>query len=205
MSGVEVVKTKPAYDGNSIKVMKGLEGIRKRPDMYTDARTPNHIGQEVIDNGVDEIANGFGTRISITLHKDGQSLTVEDTGRGLPFGWNDSENKPAVEVIFNTTHAGGKFENGENSSYKTSGGLHGVGVTVTNALSKCVNVINKTIKKEVRFENGVMGKIVDVLDTNIFKYDTTGTIVSFTPDPKYFDEPKIRNSELIRQCHTIAI
>ena len=193
------------YDGNSIKVMKGLEGIRKRPDMYTDARNPNHIGQEVIDNGVDEAANGYGKNIAVTLHADGKSITVEDTGRGIPFGWNDAENKTAVEVIFTTTHSGGKFDNGADSNYKTSGGLHGVGVTVTNALSKMVTVVNKTIKKSVVFTDGEMGEITDVKDSSVFKYDTTGTIVSFTPDEKYFDDPKIRKVELIRQCRTIAI
>ncbi|MGR5365688.1 DNA topoisomerase (ATP-hydrolyzing) [Photobacterium damselae] len=193
------------YDGNSIKVMKGLEGIRKRPDMYTDARNPNHIGQEVIDNGVDEAANGYGKNIAVTLHADGKSLTVEDTGRGIPFGWNDAENKTAVEVIFTTTHSGGKFDNGVDSNYKTSGGLHGVGVTVTNALSKMVTVINKTVKKTVTFTDGEMGDITDVTDTSKFKFDGTGTIVSFTPDDKYFDDPKFKKAELIRQCRTIAI
>ncbi|PSV01167.1 DNA topoisomerase (ATP-hydrolyzing) [Photobacterium kishitanii] len=190
------------YGADSIKVLKGLSAIRKRPGMYTDTVNPNHIGQEVLDNASDESSNGYGSVINVTLHAD-QSMTVEDTGRGIPFGMNKVEKKLAVDLIFTELHSGGKFENGEDGNYKNSGGLHGVGVTVTNALSEYVEVTNKTDGKKVVFTSGKIGKVEEV-DTSDFKYPN-GTIVKFKPDTQYFDDVAFRKNLLIKQCHVKAI
>ena len=171
------------YDESSIKILEGLEAVRKRPGMYigsTDRRGLHHLIWEIVDNSIDEVINGFGDRIIITLHKDG-SVSVEDFGRGVPTGMHAS-GMSTPEVIYTVLHAGGKFE---TAGYKVSGGLHGVGASVVNALSKWLEVTIKRDKSEyfIRFHDG--GK----LDTPLTKIGTTnrtGTKVRFMPDEKIF-------------------
>lgn len=129
------------YDAAAIEVLTGLDPVRKRPGMYTDTSRPNHLAQEVIDNSVDEALAGFATQIDVVLYRDG-SLSVSDDGRGMPVDIHPEEGRPGVEVILCTLHAGGKFS---NKSYHFSGGLHGVGVSVVNALSKRLEI---TVKRD---------------------------------------------------------
>ena len=171
------------YDASSIKILEGLEAVRKRPGMYigsTDKRGLHHLIWEIVDNAVDEAINGFGDYIKITLHKDG-SVSVEDHGRGVPTGMHES-GKSTPEVIYTVLHAGGKFE---SDGYKVSGGLHGVGSSVVNALSKWMEVTIKRDKEEsyIRFENGghVAVPLKKVSTTN-----KTGTTVRFMPDDAIF-------------------
>ena len=172
-----------AYDEKSIKVLEGLEAVRKRPGMYigsTDKRGLHHLIWEIVDNAIDEAINGYGDYIKVTLHKDG-SVSVEDHGRGLPVGMHET-GKSTPEVIFTVLHAGGKFD---NSGYKVSGGLHGVGASVVNALSLWCEVTIKKDKGEyfIRFENGGHTKkpLEKIATTN-----KTGTTVRFLPDPEIF-------------------
>jgi len=171
------------YDESSIKVLEGLEAVRKRPGMYigsTDKRGLHHLIWEIVDNSIDEVLNGFGKKIKIILHEDG-SVSIEDEGRGVPVGMHAS-GMSTPEVVYTVLHAGGKFE---SSGYKVSGGLHGVGASVVNALSKWMEV---TIKKEgythyIKFENG--GKLSVPL-TKLDKTSKTGTLVRFMPDDTIF-------------------
>jgi len=171
------------YDESSIKVLEGLEAVRKRPGMYigsTDKRGLHHLIWEIVDNSIDEVLNGFGKKLKIILHKDG-SVEVSDEGRGVPVGMHSS-GMSTPQVIYTVLHAGGKFE---NSGYKVSGGLHGVGASVVNALSKWMEV---TIKREgythyIKFEDG--GKLAVPL-TKLEKTSKTGTTVRFMPDDTIF-------------------
>ena len=177
----ETMATK--YDADSIKILEGLEAVRKRPGMYigsTDKRGLHHLVWEIVDNAIDEAINGYGDYIKITLHKD-KSISVEDHGRGVPTGMHSS-GKSAPEVIYTVLHAGGKFEEG---GYKVSGGLHGVGASVVNALSKWMEVTIKNDKHEwvIRFENG--GKKVIPLK-QLGMTAKTGTTVRFLPDDEIF-------------------
>ena len=173
-----------AYNENSIKILEGLEAVRKRPGMYigsTDKRGLHHLIWEIVDNSIDEVLNGFGKKIKIILHAD-NSVSVEDEGRGVPVGMHSS-GMSTPEVIYTVLHAGGKFE---NSGYKVSGGLHGVGASVVNALSKWMEV---TIKRDgytyfIRFENG--GKVKIPLK-KLDKTSRTGTKVRFMPDDTIFN------------------
>ncbi len=173
-----------AYNESSIKILEGLEAVRKRPGMYigsTDKRGLHHLIWEIVDNSIDEVLNGFGKKIKIVLHAD-HSVSVEDEGRGVPVGIHAS-GMSTPEVIYTVLHAGGKFE---NSGYKVSGGLHGVGASVVNALSKWMEV---TIKRDgyvnyIRFEDG--GKVKIPLK-KIEKTNRTGTKVRFMPDPQIFN------------------
>ena len=129
----------PVYSESSIRVLKGLEPVKQRPGMYTRTDNPLHIIQEVLDNSADEALAGNGKKIKVTLHTDG-SVTIEDDGRGIPFGLHPEEKAPVLELVFTRLHAGGKFDKGKGGAYSFSGGLHGVGVSVTNALSTRLEV-----------------------------------------------------------------
>lgn len=180
------------YTAESIEVLTGLDPVRKRPGMYTDTTRPNHLAQEVIDNSVDEALAGYARQIDVVIHKDG-SLTCTDDGRGMPVDLHPEQKKPGVEVILTTLHAGGKFN---NDNYQFSGGLHGVGVSVVNALSKTLDV---TIRRggnvyTIDFKNGERASKLKVVDTCGKR--NTGTSVHFVPDPKYFDSAKFSVSRL---------
>jgi len=180
------------YSANEITVLKDLEPVQLRPGMYTDTTRPNHLAQEVIDNSVDEALAGFATKIEVILHKD-QSIEVIDNGRGMPVDIHPVENVSGVEVIMSKLHAGGKFS---NKNYTFSGGLHGVGISVVNALSERVDV---TVKRngevyKIAFENGK--KVEDLTVIGTCGRRTTGTTVHFKPNPKYFDSEKFSVSRL---------
>ena len=171
------------YDADSIKILEGLEAVRKRPGMYigsTDKRGLHHLVWEIVDNGIDEIINGYGNTIKIIMNKDG-SITIADNGRGVPIGMHSS-GKSTPEVVYTVLHAGGKFEEG---NYKVSGGLHGVGASVVNALSDWMDVIIYTDGKisEIKFKNG--GEVASPLKT-IGESKKTGTIVTFMPNYEIF-------------------
>ena len=180
------------YDAKDIEVLTGLDPVRKRPGMYTDTSRPNHLAQEVIDNSVDEALAGHARRVDVTLHKDG-SLSVCDDGRGMPVDIHPEQGLPGVEVILSTLHAGGKFS---NDNYQFSGGLHGVGVSVVNALS---NVLEVTVKRDgkvhqMSFANGEKTTDLKVIDT--CGQRNTGTILRFWPNANYFDSIKFSLSRL---------
>ena len=180
------------YSANEITVLKDLEPVQLRPGMYTDTTRPNHLAQEVIDNSVDEALAGFATKIEVILHKD-QSIEVTDNGRGMPVDIHPVEKVSGVEVIMSKLHAGGKFS---NKNYTFSGGLHGVGISVVNALSERVDV---TVKRngevyKIAFENGK--KVEDLTVIGTCGRRTTGTTVHFKPNPKYFDSEKFSVSRL---------
>ena len=182
------------YDASAIQALKGLEPVRRMPGMYTHTVHPLHIVQEAIDNAVDEALAGFGKKITITVRKDG-SVEVEDEGRGIPVDMHPVEKKPAVEVAFTMLHAGGKFSRSGDGVYHISGGLHGVGVAVSNALSKRCEVVvfRDGQKNSIAFEGG---ELKQKLKSEKIKERKTGTAVRIWPDPKYFDSPTIPMNEL---------
>src|SRR3954465_15618287 len=186
---------KPAvYDASGIQALKGLEPVRRMPGMYTHTVHPLHIVQEAIDNAVDEALSGFGSKITVTLRKDG-SVGVDDQGRGVSVDMHPVEKKPAVEVAFTMLHAGGKFSRSGDGVYHISGGLHGVGVAVSNALSRrCeITVFRDGQKHTIAFEGG---ELKNKLKSERIKEKRTGTTVRLWPDPKYFDSPNIPAAEL---------
>src|SRR5687767_936305 len=182
------------YDASAIQALKGLEPVRRMPGMYTHTVHPLHIVQEAIDNAVDEALAGFGKRITVSVFKDG-SVQVEDEGRGIPVDLHKEEKKPAVEVAFTMLHAGGKFSRSGDGVYHISGGLHGVGVAVSNALSRRCQVIvfRENKKHSIAFEGG---ELKEKLTSEKIKEKKTGTVVRLWPDPKYFDSPNIPLAEL---------
>lgn len=175
-----------SYDAASIEVLSGLEPVKKRPGMYTQTERPNHLAQEVIDNSVDEAIAGFASKVDVVLHKDG-SLSVTDDGRGMPVDKHPKEKITGVELILTRLHAGGKFS---DKNYQFSGGLHGVGVSVVNALSKQLDVWVKRGGKEynISFASGKVKSKLEVVG-EVGKRNT-GTTIRFWPDPKYFDSIK---------------
>ena len=182
------------YDASSIQALKGLEPVRRMPGMYTHTIHPLHIAQEAIDNAIDEALAGFGRKITVSCYKDG-SIQVEDEGRGIPVDMHPVEKRPAVEVAFTMLHAGGKFDRSGEAVYHISGGLHGVGVAVTNALSRRleVTVYRDGQKHTIAFEGG---ELKQKLKSEKIRERRTGTVVRAWPDPKYFDSPNIPMAEL---------
>ena len=180
------------YSAQEITVLKDLEPVQIRPGMYTDTTRPNHLAQEVIDNSVDEALAGFATKVEVILHAD-QSLEVIDNGRGMPVDIHPTEGVSGVEVILTKLHAGGKFS---NKNYEFAGGLHGVGISVVNALSERVDIQVKRNGEvyKIAFENGAKVEELEVIGTCGRR--TTGTTVHFKPNPKYFDSKNFSVSRL---------
>ena len=188
---------KDSYSADAIEVLKGLDPVKKRPGMYTDTSRPNHLAQEVIDNSVDEALAGFASEIRVTLRKDG-SISVSDNGRGMPVDIHKKERIPGIELILERLHSGAKFS---SDSYKYSGGLHGVGVSVVNALSKSFEVFIKRDGKlhHISYRDGKKYSNLSIKD-NVGKRNT-GTLINFLPDPSYFDSSKfsvVRLKHLLR-------
>ena len=193
------------YAEASIRVLKGLEPVKQRPGMYTRTESPLHVIQEVIDNAADEALAGFGKRIAMTLHADG-SVSVEDDGRGIPFGLHPQEGVPVVEIVFTRLHAGGKFDKGSGGAYSFSGGLHGVGVSVTNALAKRlqVSVHRESQVATMAFAGG------DVVEPQVLRRAAAGdrkqgTTVRVWPDAKYFDSAELPRAELLHLLRSKAV
>ncbi len=180
------------YDASAIEVLAGLDPVRKRPGMYTDTARPNHLIQEVIDNSVDEALAGHCSQINVTLHADG-SISVADNGRGMPVDIHPEEQVSGVEVIMTRLHAGGKFS---DKNYQFSGGLHGVGVSVVNALSEYLDVTvnRKSAQYRMSFRGG--DKVSELSNVGKVKRDMTGTTITFLPDETYFDTVKISTAKL---------
>jgi len=194
-----------AYGEGSIRVLKGLEPVKQRPGMYTRTDNPLHIIQEVIDNAADEALAGFGKRIAVTLHTDG-SISVDDDGRGIPFGLHPEEGVSVVEIVFTRLHAGGKFDKGSGGAYSFSGGLHGVGVSVTNALSTRlqVTVCREKQVAQLAFSGG------DVIEPVTVRPATSsdrknGTSVRAWPDAKYFESAELPKAELVHMLRSKAV
>ncbi|MEI6768533.1 MAG: DNA topoisomerase IV subunit B [Betaproteobacteria bacterium] len=195
----------PEYSENSIRVLKGLEPVKQRPGMYTRTDNPLHIVQEVLDNSADEALAGHGKKIKVTLHADA-SVSIEDDGRGIPFGMHPEERAPVIELVFTRLHAGGKFDKGSGGAYSFSGGLHGVGVSVTNALSKRMEVTS--------FRDGKVANLVfqggDVIEALKVKAATkedrkSGTLVRVWPDQKYFESATLPLGELSHLLRSKAV
>ncbi|GGP78194.1 DNA topoisomerase IV subunit B [Shewanella ulleungensis] len=189
------------YTSDAIEVLNGLDPVKRRPGMYTDTTRPNHLGQEVIDNSVDEALAGHATKIEVILHTD-NSLEVTDDGRGMPVDIHPEEGIPGVELILTKLHAGGKFS---NKNYQFSGGLHGVGISVVNALSTRVEI---TVRRDAQvydmaFENGF--KVEELVVTGTCGRRNTGTRVHFWPDVSYFDSPNFSVSKLIYLLRAKAV
>jgi topoisomerase-4 subunit B len=189
------------YDSSSIEVLTGLEPVRKRPGMYTETERPNHLAQEVIDNSVDEAVAGHANKISVVLYKDG-SLSVEDNGRGMPVDIHKGEGQSGVEVILTKLHAGGKFS---NDSYQFSGGLHGVGISVVNALSTLVEIWIKRDAKEHHISFASGSKKTELEVVSVVGKRNTGTKVKFTPDAQFFDTVKFSASKLRHNLRSKAV
>jgi topoisomerase-4 subunit B len=190
-----------SYSASDIEVLSGLEPVRRRPGMYTDTSRPNHLAHEVIDNSVDEALSGHCKNIDVTLYKDG-SLEVADDGRGMPVDKHPKEKIPGVELILTRLHAGGKFS---NENYQYSGGLHGVGVSVVNALSKNLEIWIKRDGKEhnISFAGGKKRSKLEVVGT--VGKQNTGTTIRFWPDPQYFDSNNFSVKRLLHVLRAKAV
>ena len=195
----------PAYSEGSIRVLKGLEPVKQRPGMYTRTDNPLHVIQEVLDNSADEALAGHGKKIRVTLHLDG-SVSVEDDGRGIPFGLHPEEKAPVIELVFTRLHAGGKFDKGSGGAYSFSGGLHGVGVSVTNALAKRLEATSWREGKVARlvFAGG------DVIEPLVLRKAgegdrKCGTSVRVWPDAKYFETAALPMHELTHLLRSKAV
>ena len=193
------------YSEASIRVLKGLEPVKQRPGMYTRTDNPLHVIQEVLDNAADEALAGHGKKIKVVLHSDG-SVTVEDDGRGIPFGLHPQENAPVIELVFTRLHAGGKFDKGRGGAYSFSGGLHGVGVSVTNALAKRLEAVSYREGKVARivFEAG------DVVEPLVLRAAgdgerRSGTAVRVWPDAKYFETGVLPMADLVHLLRSKAV
>jgi topoisomerase-4 subunit B len=180
------------YNAAAIEVLSGLDPVRKRPGMYTDTSRPNHLVQEVVDNSVDEALAGFAKSIEVVLFQDG-SVSIADDGRGMPVDIHPEQGIPGVEVILTQLHSGGKFS---NKNYQFSGGLHGVGISVVNALSASLIVEVKRDGKIYRMQFANGNKQSELLEVGKVGRNNTGTAIVFLPDAKYFDSPKISVSKL---------
>ncbi len=198
-------QTVPNYSEGSIRVLKGLEPVKQRPGMYTRTDTPLHIIQEVLDNSADEALGGYGKKIRVTLHTDG-SVSVEDDGRGIPFGLHPEEKAPVVELVFTRLHAGGKFDKGKGGAYSFSGGLHGVGVSVTNALSKRLEVTSYREGQVARLAFSGGDVIEKLKVTKAGEGDRkSGTTVRAWPDSKYFEASALPMPELTHLLRSKAV
>ncbi|MBP8204913.1 MAG: DNA topoisomerase IV subunit B, partial [Giesbergeria sp.] len=197
--------TVPEYSENSIRVLKGLEPVKQRPGMYTRTDNPLHILQEVLDNAADEALAGHGKKIKVTLHADG-SVSIDDDGRGIPFGLHPEENAPVIELVFTRLHAGGKFDKGKGGAYSFSGGLHGVGVSVTNALSQRMEV---TSHREGQVARLVFagGDVVEPLSLRPQAEGDRrqGTSVRAWPDASYFESSALPMGELTHLLRSKAV
>ncbi|MBX9612106.1 MAG: type IIA DNA topoisomerase subunit B [Burkholderiales bacterium] len=199
------VKPPTEYAESSIRVLKGLEPVKQRPGMYTRTDNPLHVIQEVLDNAADEALAGHGKKIKVTLHADG-SVSVDDDGRGIPFGLHPEEKAPVIELVFTRLHAGGKFDKGKGGAYSFSGGLHGVGVSVTNALAQRLEATSYREGKVARlvFEAG------DVTEPLVVRAQgegdrRQGTTVRAWPDAKYFETPVLPMAELAHLLRSKAV
>ena len=189
------------YTAEAIEVLEGLDPVRRRPGMYTDTTRPNHLAQEVIDNSVDEVMAGFANQITLTLHQDG-SIEVQDDGRGMPVDIHPQSGLSGVEVIMTKLHAGGKFS---DKNYQFSGGLHGVGVSVVNALSEklIVTIKRNGIIYQMSFANG--DKQQELIEIGTTKKQDTGTTVHFWPNASYFDSNKVAVKQLTHVLRAKAV
>ena len=198
-------KLPPDYSEGSIRVLKGLEPVKQRPGMYTRTDNTLHVIQEVLDNAADEALAGHGKRIKVTLHADG-SVSIEDDGRGIPFGLHPEEKAPVIELVFTRLHAGGKFDKGSGGAYSFSGGLHGVGVSVTNALAKRLEA---TTHREGQVARIVFagGDVVEPLQVRKAQEGDrrSGTSVRVWPDPKYFESTQLPLAELAHLLRSKAV
>ena len=199
------VKQSNGYSEGSIRVLKGLEPVKQRPGMYTRTETPLHVIQEALDNAADEALAGFGKKIKLTLHADG-SVSIDDDGRGIPFGLHPEENAPVLELVFTRLHAGGKFDKGQGGAYSFSGGLHGVGVSVTNALS--------TRLEATTYREGMVARMVfsggDVTEPLQLRKQVegdrkSGTSVRVWPDAKYFETLALPMGQLAHLLRSKAV
>jgi topoisomerase-4 subunit B len=205
MATQTTVKTSNEYSEGSIRVLKGLEPVKQRPGMYTRTDNPLHIIQEVLDNAADEALAGYGKKIKVVLHTDG-SVSIEDDGRGIPFGLHPEENAPVIELVFTRLHAGGKFDKGKGGAYSFSGGLHGVGVSVTNALSKRLEATS--------YREGQVASLVfsggDVTEQLVTRKAgegdrKQGTTVRAWPDAKYFESSALPMNDLTHLLRSKAV
>ncbi|MFN3440354.1 MAG: DNA topoisomerase IV subunit B [Acidovorax sp.] len=193
------------YSEGSIRVLKGLEPVKQRPGMYTRTDNPLHIIQEVLDNAADEALAGYGKKIRVTLHADG-SVSVEDDGRGIPFGMHPEENAPVIELVFTRLHAGGKFDKGKGGAYSFSGGLHGVGVSVTNALATRLEATSYREGKAARLVFSA-GDVIEPLVARALEAGERkqGTSVRVWPDAKYFESSALPMGELTHLLRSKAV